>query len=136
MVKRFFSFLNRESNGINEAALLLGGFAFLSQLLGLIRDRMLAHFVGAGPMLDTYYAAFRIPDFLYKEAQIEERFGNFYLVKIESDYAPRKGLEKVKIEHFMVKRALEEECLPLPKKKEIFGSDKYGEAFRVKKELK
>jgi putative peptidoglycan lipid II flippase len=65
MVKRFLSFFNKESNGINEAALLLGGFAFLSQLLGLIRDRMLAHFVGAGPMLDIYYAAFRIPDFLY-----------------------------------------------------------------------
>jgi putative peptidoglycan lipid II flippase len=26
---------------------------------------MLAHFVGAGPVLDVYYAAFRIPDFLY-----------------------------------------------------------------------
>jgi len=65
MVKRIFSFLNKEINGINEAALLLGGFAFISQILGLIRDRMLAYFVGAGPTLDVYYAAFRIPDFLY-----------------------------------------------------------------------
>ncbi len=65
MVKRFLTFLNKEFHGVNEAALLLGGFAFLSQLLGLIRDRTLAHIVGAGPVLDTYYAAFRIPDFLY-----------------------------------------------------------------------
>lgn len=65
MVNRFLTFLNKEFRGVNEAALLLGGFAFLSQLLGLIRDRALAHFVGAGPMLDIYYAAFRIPDFLY-----------------------------------------------------------------------
>lgn len=65
MVNRFLTFLNKEFRGINEAALLLGGFAFLSQLLGLIRDRALAHFVGAGPLLDIYYAAFRIPDFLY-----------------------------------------------------------------------
>lgn len=65
MVRSILKFLNRESNGINEAALLLGGFALLSQLLGLIRDRALAYFVGAGPLLDTYYAAFRIPDFLY-----------------------------------------------------------------------
>ena len=65
MVKKIFSFLNKEINGINEAALLLGGFAFISQILGLIRDRMLAYFVGAGPTLDVYYAAFRIPDFLY-----------------------------------------------------------------------
>jgi putative peptidoglycan lipid II flippase len=65
MVNRIITFLNKEFRGINEAALLLGGFAFLSQLLGLIRDRTLAHVVGAGPVLDIYYAAFRIPDFLY-----------------------------------------------------------------------
>ncbi len=65
MVKRILTFLNKEFHGVNEAALMLGGFAFLSQLLGLIRDRTLAHVVGAGPMLDIYYAAFRIPDFLY-----------------------------------------------------------------------
>lgn len=65
MVKRILTFLNKEFHGVNEAALMLGGFAFLSQLLGLVRDRTLAHLVGAGPMLDIYYAAFRIPDFLY-----------------------------------------------------------------------
>ena len=65
MVKKIFTFLNKELTGINEAALLLGGFALISQILGLARDRMLAYFVGAGPMLDVYYAAFRIPDFLY-----------------------------------------------------------------------
>ncbi len=65
MVKRILTFLNKEFHGVNEAALLLGGFAFLSQLLGLVRDRMLAYMVGAGPTLDVYYAAFRIPDFLY-----------------------------------------------------------------------
>lgn len=65
MVKRILTFLNKEFHGVNEAALLLGGFAFVSQLLGLVRDRTLAHIVGAGPLLDVYYAAFRIPDFLY-----------------------------------------------------------------------
>lgn len=65
MPKRILTFFNKELNGINEAALLLGGFALLSQLLGLIRDRTLASVIGAGPTLDIYYAAFRIPDFLY-----------------------------------------------------------------------
>jgi len=64
-MNRIFSFLNKEFKGVNEAALLLGGFTLLSQILGLIRDRMLANIVGAGPILDVYYAAFRIPDFLY-----------------------------------------------------------------------
>jgi len=65
MVKKILSFLNKEFHGVNEAALLLGGFAFLSQLLGLVRDKAFAHIVGAGPILDVYYASFRIPDFLY-----------------------------------------------------------------------
>jgi len=65
MVNRIITFLNKEFRGVNEAALLLGGFAFLSQILGLVRDRMLAFIVGPGPALDVYYAAFRIPDFLY-----------------------------------------------------------------------
>ena len=65
MAKSIFRFFNKEFHGVNEAALLLGGFTFLSQILGLVRDRLLAHVVGAGPILDTYYAAFRIPDFLY-----------------------------------------------------------------------
>jgi len=65
MVNRIVTFLNKEFHGVNEAALLLGGFAFLSQLLGLVRDRMLAYVVGPGPVLDIYYASFRIPDFLY-----------------------------------------------------------------------
>ena len=65
MVSKLLKFLNRESNGINEAALLLGLFTFVSQILGLMRDRLLASHLGAGHALDAYYAAFDIPDFLY-----------------------------------------------------------------------
>ncbi len=65
MVKKFFSFFNKEFNGINEAALTLGALSLCSQILGLFRDRLLAHSVGAGAELDVYYAAFRVPDFLY-----------------------------------------------------------------------
>ena len=42
----------------------MGGFALLSQLLALIRDRLFAGTFGAGETLDIYYAAFRIPDFI------------------------------------------------------------------------
>lgn len=64
-MNKIIKIINKEFHGLNEAALLLGGFAFLSQILGLIRDRSLAYIVGAGPVLDVYYAAFRIPDLLY-----------------------------------------------------------------------
>lgn len=53
------------SSGTSEAALLLGLFTLFSQLLGLVRDRLLVSAVGIGANLDVYYTAFRIPDFLY-----------------------------------------------------------------------
>ncbi|MEK7461880.1 MAG: lipid II flippase MurJ [Patescibacteria group bacterium] len=65
MVRKIFSFLYRETSTINQAALLLGLFAFLSQVLAFLRDRLLAHIFGAGAELDIYYAAFRIPDFIF-----------------------------------------------------------------------
>jgi putative peptidoglycan lipid II flippase len=57
--------LYNRTSGINEAAFLLGIFTLVSQLLGLVRDRLLATYLGAGTHLDVYYAAFKIPDFLF-----------------------------------------------------------------------
>src|SRR3990167_642742 len=65
MVRKIFGFLYKETNTLNQAALLLGLFAFLSQVLAFLRDRLLAHIFGASTELDIYYAAFRIPDFLF-----------------------------------------------------------------------
>lgn len=65
MVKRIFNFFNREIAGLHEAAYLLGFFAIMSQLLALVRDRLLAAEFGAGRALDLYYSAFRIPDFIF-----------------------------------------------------------------------
>jgi len=50
---------------MNQAALVLAVFSLLSQLCGLLRDRLLASMVGPSASLDVYYAAFRIPDFIY-----------------------------------------------------------------------
>ncbi len=65
MVKSFLSFLNKEVSGLHQAAYLLGFFAICSQVLALIRDRILAAEFGAGNTLDLYYSAFRIPDILF-----------------------------------------------------------------------
>lgn len=65
MVKRLLGFFYKETNTLNQAALLLGFFALLSQILAFLRDRLLAHIFGAGIELDIYYAAFRIPDFIF-----------------------------------------------------------------------
>ncbi|HAT68087.1 MAG: hypothetical protein A2481_02820 [Candidatus Yonathbacteria bacterium RIFOXYC2_FULL_47_9] len=65
MVEKLLSLFHREWNGLHEAAFLLGIFAILSQVLALVRDRLLAHSFGASQTLDIYYAAFRIPDFVF-----------------------------------------------------------------------
>ncbi len=65
MVKRFFDFINKEINGLHQAAYLLGFFAICSQILALARDRILAYEFGAGNTLDLYYSGFRIPDILF-----------------------------------------------------------------------
>ncbi len=65
MVRRIFEFFYKETSTLHKAAYLLGFFAILSQILAFLRDRLLAHVFGAGSALDIYYAAFRIPDFLF-----------------------------------------------------------------------
>jgi len=64
-MNKVLKLFGKEFGSINQAALLLGSFAFLSQILGLFRDRSIAHFIGPSPMLDAYYAAFRIPDLIF-----------------------------------------------------------------------
>lgn len=54
-----------EIRGLHQAAYILAFFAIGSQMLALVRDRLLAHTFGAGGELDLYYAAFRIPDILF-----------------------------------------------------------------------
>jgi putative peptidoglycan lipid II flippase len=65
MVRRILEKLANPVRGLHEAAYVLALFALLSQLLALVRDRLLAGSFGAGGTLDLYYAAFRVPDFLF-----------------------------------------------------------------------
>src|SRR3989338_477817 len=64
-MKAFLSAMGLEVRGMHQAAYLLAAFALLSQLLGLVRDRLLAGSFGASHTLDVYYAAFRVPDLLF-----------------------------------------------------------------------
>jgi len=65
MVKKWITAIGREIRGLHEAAYLLASFAVLSQLLALVRDKLLAYTFGAGQALDIYYASFRIPDLIF-----------------------------------------------------------------------
>lgn len=58
-------FLNGESKTIVGAAAIVGALSFASRIVGLVRDRILLGEFGAGDVLDVYYAAFKVPDFLF-----------------------------------------------------------------------
>jgi putative peptidoglycan lipid II flippase len=64
-MNKFLRIFNKEFGNINQAAILLGFFTLLSQILALFRDRAIAHFIGPSAPLDAYYAAFRIPDLIF-----------------------------------------------------------------------
>ncbi len=65
MVSKILKLLNQEVGAVNQAALLLGVFTFLSQFLALIRDRLFTSKLGAGSELDVYYASFQMPDIIF-----------------------------------------------------------------------
>ncbi len=65
MVKRAISAVISKIQDFKRAAFWLASFALISQLLALVRDRLLAHNFGAGEELDIYYAAFKIPDLIF-----------------------------------------------------------------------
>ena len=62
MITRVF---HSKTKTVNSAAFLLGISSLISGVLGLLRDRLLAGRFGASVELDIYFAAFRIPDFVY-----------------------------------------------------------------------
>ena len=46
MIRKLIDMVNKRWQGMHEAAILLGIFSLVSQLIGLYRDRMLAHVIG------------------------------------------------------------------------------------------
>ena len=82
MVRTILSRISAPVRGLHEAAYVLATLALLSQGLALVRDRLLAASFGASGTLDIYYAAFRIPDFLF--ATIASLFSLYALMPVLS----------------------------------------------------
>jgi putative peptidoglycan lipid II flippase len=62
---KILKILKTPSKTITSAAVVLSLTTLLSRLMGIFRDRALAHHFGAGPIVDVYYASFKIPDLIY-----------------------------------------------------------------------
>lgn len=60
-----FKNINKQSKTVTGAALIIGVATLISRIIGLVRDRILSHHFGAGAVMDSYFAAFKIPDLIF-----------------------------------------------------------------------
>ncbi len=97
MIRRLATLLSKNVTGMHAAAYLIAFFSLISQLLGLLRDRMLAHLFGASSSLDVYYAAFRIPDLIF--ASIASIVSLFVIIPFLSRYIEADG--RARARHFL-----------------------------------
>lgn len=91
MIKRLFG----KTSSITAAAIILGVAGLLSRIFGVVRDRLLATTFGTGPTLDAYYAAFRIPDFVFNLLVLGALSAGF--IPIFSEYLQKSKKEAWKL---------------------------------------
>jgi putative peptidoglycan lipid II flippase len=78
----------------------VGGATFASRLLGFVRETMIANALGAGPVADAFYAAFRFPN-LFRRLFAEGAFNSAFVplfartLQGEGEAAARRFAEDV-----------------------------------------
>jgi putative peptidoglycan lipid II flippase len=63
--KKFWYDISQRKLTIPSAAVILGTTYFVSNILGVIRERLIAAQFGAGHLTDIFYASFKISDIIY-----------------------------------------------------------------------
>ncbi|MCB9802671.1 murein biosynthesis integral membrane protein MurJ [Candidatus Nomurabacteria bacterium] len=58
-------FWHKINNTVAGGAVIIACFSFLSKILALLRERLIAHNFAASEISDVYYAAFRLPDLIF-----------------------------------------------------------------------
>jgi putative peptidoglycan lipid II flippase len=80
-----------EKENVSQAAGTVGFYTFLSRILGLVRDVVVARFFGAGMAADAFFVAFRIPNLLrrlFAEGSLTIAF-----IPVFTEYLTRKSRE-------------------------------------------
>lgn len=74
---------------------IVGGMTLISRILGFLRDMVVAHAFGAGPMVDAFLVAFKIPNFmrrLFAEGAFSQAF-----IPILSEYKTTKSHAEIQL---------------------------------------
>lgn len=56
---------NTNNSYVNKATIIIAIFSILAKVLGLVRDAVFSNRFGTSTVMDSYFAAFRIPDFIF-----------------------------------------------------------------------
>lgn len=81
-------------SGLLRSSVLVGSLTMTSRILGLVRDIVIAFFVGATANADAFFVAFKIPNFLrrlFAEGAFSQAF-----IPVLADYKAGGSLEAVK----------------------------------------
>lgn len=81
-------------HGLLRSSALVGSMTMLSRVLGLLRDVVIAAFVGASANADAFFVAFKIPNFLrrlFAEGAFSQAF-----VPVLADYKEQGSVEAVR----------------------------------------
>ncbi|MCF6208580.1 MAG: murein biosynthesis integral membrane protein MurJ, partial [Ghiorsea sp.] len=54
---------NQKKSSVFHAAAKVGSWTMVSRILGFIRDIFIARLLGASPLADAFFVAFKIPNF-------------------------------------------------------------------------
>ena len=71
-----------------HAAAQVGGLTLISRVLGFVRDVLMAAALGAGPMADAFFVAFKLPNFfrrLFAEGAFNAAFVPLFARRLESE---------------------------------------------------
>ena len=71
-----------------KTILTIGSYTFVSRILGLLRDILIAVFMGAGPVADAFFVAFKLPNFfrrLFAEGAFSAAFVPMFSKRLAVD---------------------------------------------------
>ncbi|MCP1325895.1 lipid II flippase MurJ, partial [Halomonas sp. 707D4] len=79
--------------GLMHSGLVVSSMTMLSRVMGLVRDVVVAMFLGAGNGADAFFVAFKIPNFLrrlFAEGAFNQAF-----VPVLSEYSTRRDKQEI-----------------------------------------
>ena len=83
-----------KSTALLRSSAIVSSMTMLSRILGLVRDVLLARFIGAGGDADAFYVAFKVPNFL-RRLFAEGAFAQAF-VPVLSEYREKGSVCAVK----------------------------------------